>query len=333
MAQLNKEEIVELINTAWEHMDMGEYEEAEEIAKVLMENEAEAGYPIMASLLALQEQPQEAVELLKKAIEEHPKSWRLKLELGNLYGQLENAAVAMAIFDEALQMPDAEAHWIELNRGIAYMKSNMVDEAMNTLQQIEHPEAINEAFAIQLSILDMLGRHELILAMSKEELNLLQIPEDQEGADTLSNIYSKVAQAFWYEEEENTEAIRYHLRTAIELDRTNEDALWLHREMNLSYSDDAHIYEIMLDGELALSDEEEEARALPFTAVYVVVADTPEDALEMIKDYEIDAIDKSSLQIMEIESMENEEEEPLGLYFTGPLMFGENVEEEGGRDD
>ncbi|MCI4671624.1 MAG: hypothetical protein MRZ79_26015 [Bacteroidia bacterium] len=330
MAEYNEGEISQMIQAAWEHMDLGEYDEAEEIATKLLHSEEEAGYPLMAGILTLKEEPEEAVNLLKEGIDKNPNSWRLKLELGNLYGQLQNIPVAMAIFDEASQLPGAEVHWIELNRGIAYFKGGMVDDALNTLQVIDHPEAINEAFSLQLEILDILGQHQLILAMAKEELALLSAPKDPEENQTLSNIYSRVATAYWYEEEDNADAIQYHLKRAIELDRTNQQSLWLIREMDQEYSEEAHIYELIVEGRLVLLDDEEQEVVYPFHSEYVVLANSPQDALEMIKEFEIEYVDKTSLEILEATSESNDEEEPLGIYYVGDLMFvdGEEADEE-----
>ena len=329
MAQYTELEIAQMIQTAREHMDLAEYDEAESLADELLQEEAEEGFPLKAGIYALKEEPEKAIELLKEGIDKNPESWRLKLELGNLYGQLGDTSIAMTIFDEALTMPGVESHWIELNRGIAFLKANQVDEALNHLQQIDHPAAINEAFSVQLEILDMINRQDLIINMAEDEQPLLSPPESTDDMQTLANIYGRIATAFWYVQEENESSIQQYLQTAKDLDRTNDQVLWLIREMDQEYSDEAHIYEILLQGEVVVMDEEEAEHSIPFTSVYVVLEDSPEQALERIKDYEIEAIDKSSLEVIEITSETNEEEEPLGIYIVGELMFIDGEAKEG----
>lgn len=328
MEEFNEDTHLLMTQEAWAFIDLGEYDEAERIADKLLEDGAEAGYSLKATILGFKEEAEQGIELLKEGVGKFADSWRLKLALANLYGQLENTAVAMAIFDEAAQMPGAETHWIELNRGISYFKGGMIDEALNTFQLIDHPDAINDAFSVQLEILDMLSQHKLIIAMAEEELALLSDPEDSEEGKTLANIYARVASAYWYEDEDNTEAIQHHLRKAIEFDRGNEEALWLIREMKQEYSEDAHIYELLLSGVLVLLDEDDSEVAYPFVCDYVVLAESPQDALEMIKEFEIEQIDRPSLQILEVESEENEEEEPIGIYYVGELAFIGDEEEE-----
>ncbi|MEO0895811.1 MAG: hypothetical protein AAFY71_05405 [Bacteroidota bacterium] len=328
MEQYSEEEILQMADVAWEHMDLGEYDEALVIAEELVKLNQEVGYTLKASLLVLQEEPDTAVETLKEGIGKFEGAWRLHMDLANIYAQIGEANAAMEVLDEAEKIEGAQIHWININRGITLFRSGQVDDALNLLQQIEEPEAISEAFSLQLEILDTIHRHDLIVDLIEEELHLLPVPNDRHEASTLANILARAAAAYWYEDEEQEDKIQHYLRQAVEYHRGNEIAMWLDREMDGDFDENSHVYELILEGELERDTETEGEEWVTFHCHYVAAARSPEDALNLIKEYEIEQIDKNSLKILEIESNENVEEAPLGLYYIGELMLILEQEEE-----
>ena len=315
--KISLEEIEQLSDQAWILIDEGNFEEALEIGQILIDNGAENGYRISAMVKAMDENWDEAIELLKQGIEKHPEVWQLHLQLGNFYSDTGRFPEAIKAFIKAGNLPNAEKHWAEMNKGMVYYREQNFDAALNTFQKIQHPDAINQAFEIQLRILDQVNRYDLIIEMAEEELENLQTPDNQAEAILMASICIYVANAYFMEDE--TEATLHYTRQAIEFDRTNAEAPYLMREAEPVFSDDSQIYSLIVSGQL----DHEEGQTLSFTSTYAVVADSVDEALEFIRNYEIEAVNKQSLIVQEVEETDNTEDEAKGIYQVGDFHFVE----------
>ncbi|MDX2250606.1 MAG: tetratricopeptide repeat protein [Bacteroidia bacterium] len=312
------EEIEKLNDQAWELIHEEKLKEAAEIGHKLKAEGIESGYRIVATTYVMEEKFDRAIAELKDGIKRIPDSWELHLQLGNFLSDNGDFDEAIRTLDQASRLPGAEKHWINLNKAVVYTRKADFDKALNLLQKIEHAEAVNQAFELQLRILDQLGHHDLILQM-EDELEYLQTPEDEESAETLSQICTHIARAYYMEED--NDAAKHYIRQAVEYQRTNTDAAELLREINGQFSENSRIYSFVING---LLNDPESGDEIPFFTTYGVVADSEEEALELIHDYEIEAVDKNSLEISQVDSTENTEGDPKGIYLVGGFAFLED---------
>jgi tetratricopeptide (TPR) repeat protein len=316
---LTREEIAQLSNRALELIGEEAFEDARQLGQQMVQAKEEAGYRILAMIHVAQEEPAEALALIEQGVTEMPQSWQMRLLLGNLLSESGDLEQAMQAFEAAKTLPDAELHWIQINQAVVHGRRNEIDQALNLLQGIDHPEAINEAFDVQLGLLDSVGRHDLIVELAEEDLDLLQSPETEEEAATLSSILSHIAAAYWYEERDGDE-VEHYLRQAIAFDRSNPDALYLLREQDPIFSDQSQVFSLMVKGTLLDQSDSAPAQQVEFITSYEVIADTPEEALDLVRRFEVPEIDPDSLQIEAIEPRPNDEEEPKGVYQVGELL-------------
>lgn len=304
------EEIESMSNDAWEALHQDDMETAINIGESLIKENVETGFRIRAMAHASEEEWELALEVLEKGIALMPDVWQMHLQYGNLHSDMEQYDQAFAAFNAAEKCPDAEKHWLDMNRAVVYFRKQDMDRALNLLQQIEHPEALNEAFALQLDILDGLQRHDLIKELAEEELELLITPTDAESAGVMSAICTRIAQAYWFEDE-NEEVTKHYIEQALAYQRSNQEALWLRCQINPQHSENSKVYSILVN---AMILPEEGEASLPAFTTYGIVADSPDEAMEMIREFEEEWIDPKSLQAQEVEETVNDEDAPKGIY-------------------
>ncbi|MEL6132047.1 MAG: hypothetical protein AAFR59_01645 [Bacteroidota bacterium] len=320
----NTELISYLVEEGWHMLEDEAYDEAREIAEQLLSHEAEEGYALMGQVLLAEEGPAAAIAYMKEGVAAYPDSWRLLLEMGKIYAQTGETQTALLVFDEAETKEEAEKHWIDFYRALAYLNQETpdVEEALNIFQGIDHEDLIIEAFRQQMMILSAIQRHDLIMELANEDLNVLPVPQRPEEEEAFSQILTYIAQAFWFEKDDEVEAKKY-VRAALDIDRTNIEALDLLRGLNPIYSEESQFYSLLVEGEWVNPAEEEggEDEVFAFVTNYAIVADSAEEALAIAKDFEREEVQRDSLQILDVEVEPNDEEDPKGIYFVTPFVF------------
>ncbi|MDX2284038.1 MAG: hypothetical protein NW241_07735 [Bacteroidia bacterium] len=316
MTPLSPQEQEQLVATAWELIEEGELEDALDIAMQLTQHGVGEGYSIRASISEAEDNPEEALKLVQEGLSRFPQEWRLMLHQGELLGQAGEFDQALESFDRAAAQPGADQTWVVLNRASMLARMQQYDEALAALRSISDPEAITSAFAMELEILDHQEAYEEILRRAEEALDQLPDPDYEDDLEALGSIYYYVASAAW-QLDQDPDLVEDYLRNAIEFNRTNMDLPGLLREMNPQFSDQSRLYSLLVSGELEQPGEE----PIGFLTTYAVVADSPDEALEFVKAFEIEHIDRDSLQVIEYEEAENEENDPKGLYLVGELGF------------
>ena len=305
---------------AWEAVEAGDIASARNLAEQLIEQEASYGYLVMALTYGQEEEYERAIEELQRGVERFPDSWRLYMQLGNYYSDTEDYPAALQAFEEALNCSEVEAHWVQMNQAVVYIRQENIDQGLNLLQQLQHPEVLLEAFELKLSVLSSYNKAELLLELAEEELETLPVPEDEQAAAAMARICIYIAKAGWDTDAEEA-MIRHYLREAIFYDRTNEEILWLMREINPQFSDDAKVFGLLVVGTTAAEPDTGEDGA-EFNCIYSLVADTAIEGLDFIREFE-PTINPDSLQILDQEETENEEDLPKGLYMVGELLWME----------
>lgn len=316
----NSQEV--LIAQGYDFLAAEEYQDAREVGHALIRQGEEAGYRIAAQAYAGVDEWDKAIHILREGIDAMPDEWHLWLQLGNFLSDKEDFQGAMDAYEKAIACPGVQTDWIRINQAVLMFRQGEVEESLNTLQQVTDPEVLSDAFALQLNLLDQLGQHALIIELAKEELEHIPSPEDEEAASTLSRICATIATACWYEEKEQAEILHY-LRQSIVYDRSNPDAAWLFREMDPQFSDSPIYFELVVQGTLVAEEVSEELESQTFLTTYGVVADSEEEALNYIKTFEIDAIDKKSLRIVSQETEAADTEDAKGIYVVGGFGFFE----------
>ncbi|MEL6672162.1 MAG: tetratricopeptide repeat protein [Bacteroidota bacterium] len=317
---MDEQQINQLADEAWEAIQTEDWATAEAHGQSLLNLPHEYGYRILSMTALAQEDVEQAIRLTQEGIKAFPEAWQLQMQLGNIYLEGEDMKPALKAFEKALEHPAAEKGSIRINQAIAYYQAQQLDEALNALQLIEEEQYWIEALAMKLGMLEEVGRSDLVKEVGEEELESLPLPETEDQSQAMGRICLHIARACWEADEE--EATTFYLRQAIEYDRTQEQALWLWRERDPSFSDDPKAYSILMTGKMRYQEE-----TVDFMTTYGVIADSLEEAVEFIKAYEIEAIDRDSLGVLEVEEGKEEELEVKGVYMVGGFGFMDETPE------
>ena len=319
MADISPQQVETLYQEAWQALRDENVVEAMAKSDALIKLKQESGYQLKVMLLLEADRLPEALDLVQEGVEAQPDSWSLALlytDLLSLDGQGEEA---LKIIENTRELEGVESHWVDISEATVRGRMMDIDQALNLLQKIEHPDAINAAIEMQFALLDSVGRHDLIIEVAEEDLSLLEAPEDANEAAVLSRIMSQVAQAYWYEEEDE-DTVEHYLELSIAYDRSNPDALYLRRELDGLFSEQSRTFELELRG-VWEGDHEESAEEKPYQTHYQVIADSEEEALALIQSYEPKHLSGPAMKIVQSRSEPNPEEELKGVYLVSPLDF------------
>lgn len=319
-----EEQLTELAFEVEELIYNEEIDKAKEIANTLVAAGKEYGYQAMAMACWAEEDSEMAISWVEKGLAEHPNSWALPMQLGNIYSEAGKSKEAIRAYEKAGKAEGADVPLIELNKAAAFANAQDFDQALNILQNLKDTEKAIEAFSIKMTLLTELGRFELVNEIAEEELGELPLPKDENQAAIMSEICTNIAKAIWFSDE-NEEAIKHYVDQAKEYDRTNANICWLQREMDPEFSDDSVVFSLIVEGKTQKAaegihpDTKEKIQIKRFQNSYMAIADSEEEALEYIFAYEADFVEKGTLKVMDSEQMENEDDEPKGLYALGQM--------------
>ncbi len=144
-----------------------------------------------------------------------------------------------------------------------------------------------------------------------------------EGDKEISEIYSLLASAMIEISGDKNEALKYALKSA-HFNRSNKNILWLIRELKYHLSDNTQLKRIQIKGKLTYIYKSEELTDI-FKTIYTVAAETNEEALEYIKEFEREEIGQS-MEIVKVFELGPRPELPKGIYETMKLMTWFEIE-------
>ena len=147
---MTEEQAEQQMQEAFILLEEGSWERSDQIGGKLIEAGYEAGYRIRSSVQEYQENWHQAEGILRRGLDKFPDHWALYMQLGTLLAQKGEFEQAMEAYHKGLEHPEAEKHWIEMNMAVSMTQLGQVDEALNLLQQIKHPELRNAAFELSL---------------------------------------------------------------------------------------------------------------------------------------------------------------------------------------
>jgi tetratricopeptide (TPR) repeat protein len=205
---------------------------------------------------------------------------------------------------------------IHLNYAIALRRENRIDDALAHLELVIDGEAVVIAASVRAEILT--ERHQLDDAIAAARAAL----HSEADAKDLAYLHMTLADAL-LEKGARSEALA-SAWDAIALDRGNERAQWIIREIEGQRSDSAKVFHLSLRGrwERAIDDEDR-----GFYVSYSVVADDEDEAVRLASRFEPEHV-RASLTLNEAkEEKKCGETLPKGVYWAaGRAFFPEDDE-------
>ncbi len=314
-------ESVNLLEEVISLIEEGDWALAEEMSKKLQAQGSTDGWHLLSVVLAHQDREEEAFAVLDEGINRFPESWGLILEKANLMQQLERYEEADELLESVKGRFAGQDGEVEMMRARGEFLQGKVDEALNRLQTLanDSPEDQLEAISLQMEFLEAVGRTDLILELSEDFEENLPAPTNEEEFEVIADILARVANAHW-EESDDTDTARKYLRLAFHYFRNHQDSLWLWREMQPVFADAPIAFTVKMSGKFLEQEDLGDFSGKKYTTDYGVVAANMDDVMRLIHEFEIEAVDKASLKIVEVTEEDAESEEAVGIYWAGDMM-------------
>jgi tetratricopeptide (TPR) repeat protein len=303
----------QLMEEGFEALASHDTKRAMKIARELKKLRHSSNFEIMALARVADGQTEQAVQVLKEGVGTAPTVWRLWQLLGNCYSDLERFQESHASYQRALQCPGADASTLHLNRAIALEREEKHEETIQALSQVSSEELRLRRIAMTMELLNSLGRHSQARILG-EEAARIDSPEEEDRA-SLASIYAGLGRAVWAETQQGDAALGWAWK-AVALEKDEATALWLIREADHRHSTSARYMRLLVQGRWheSLTDGEEPPG---FYATYEVVADSREEAMEMIRPFEPESV-RGSLSVERCDILEKAPGEPKGVYVAAP---------------
>lgn len=308
-----------LLEEAISNLESGDLEAAKTTCHELQSAGIIDGWHLLSVIHHAADNLELAVQTLEEGITKFPEDWGLLAEKGHLLANLGQQDEAVAAFEQALPLAGDRQHEVHMLWAQAEFQNSQIDEALNRLQQIKTADNHLEVLVMQLEILDEVGRQDLIIEMLDEELEAVPAPTDEGSFIAMSTVLTRMANAFWEEQDDESQA-RQMLRMAFHYFRNNEEALWLWREMDPEFSDQPQAYTLEIEGQFLDREDLGEVAGRKYHTSYGVVANDLNDAIAFVQTFEIDAVDKESMQVLEAETEGADTEDALGVYWAGDMV-------------
>lgn len=308
------------MNAAFDLLNQGDAEGALALGRELEGLRHSSGFEIQALAHANLGNVAYAIEVLQRGVEKAPAVWLLWQLLGNNYSNEERYDEAVQAYERALDCPHVDTLSVHYNVATVLSRQDRPVEALSHLE-LAHVGAADQKLVLlvasqRIALLAQIGRHEEAL---REGRRLITKGRVEGTLDELTApVLGEYASALWTGPRDREGALEAAWE-AIQLDKNDRAAMWVLRELNTQASSEGCFYRLLLVGQWHESlDEDDEPPG--FFTTYEVVADSPDEALEVARLFEPDAV-RDTLKIEESEAVEARPGEPKGVYSASGYSF------------
>ena len=316
----------QLTEDAYTALENGEGARVAEICAELRVMHYSSCFEIEALLALDQNQPARALEVLDEGLEAVPDLWSLWQLKGNILSDGGQFEAALEAYERAGEIEDADQGALCLNRATAMWREGRAKAALReieahafdgaSLDLVWRKDALQLNLWAELKRCDEVQHRAAQLFAQQEDLEL----EPDEAAQ-ISVAFSQIGWAL--KSCEQLESARSWAQAALEIDRTNGQALLLRREATpgLPFAD--KMFRVMLTGEI---EDEGEIKGF-YTPLCTVAADA-DGAQKLALEFE-SAYHETPVTVEEIERIGVCDNQPICVYqvdayFLFPLDENEN---------
>jgi len=308
-------DVQELIEEGSDALAEEDFERAEAIAHRIIEARHSYGFELLARVYRDQDNLPRAIEVLQDAVSQAPRAWPLWMLLGEYRSDYGEYDLALLAYDTALGIDGVDADEVHLNASIVHDRAGRPEDALMRLHEIRgsNTETVLYAARVRAEILLETERPEAAAAAAQAGLARV---DDDTASDAIAPLHAAMAKAAWMKGDRDA-ALR-HAWEAIE-HQADETALWLIREIEAQYSNDAKFYRVSVEGRVPAGSFEDDA-ARGFFRKYEVVADDEQEAMRFVARVEQE-IFRDGLRATEIEMLDDASDQPKGVYWVSAHLF------------
>lgn len=313
----------ELMQQGYDHLNQGESEQAKKIGKDLLKMKYSGGYELLARAYELEDLPEEAIAVLEEGTRAVPQIWLLWQQLGNLQSDKGDFQAANESYLKALDCPGVDSSQINFNRAIALHRSNMPQEAMVALDDVESDDLHWPALALRVALLNGLEQHHKAADLAKHLAERLLGSEELFTQYTieLAGIITELGIAVG-KGNNDIDGARHCFIQALRYVKNFSYALAMLRQVYHMESETAQHFRLLVRGTWFESIEQYGETHPGFYSTFDIVADSAEEAMAFAAELEPDEV-RESLVAEEISVLGPCPNDLKGVYNrTGYAFFG-----------
>ncbi len=307
----------DLIEEAFDCIDVGDFEAALKLGRRLRRESPPWGFEILALAYAGLGDRARAIEALRQGVAETPNAWRLWQLLGNYQSDEGRFDECHEAYRRALACADVDASSVHLNYAIALLRQAQHTEALRHLNRVTDPEMRLQAIDMRLELFNRLEWYTQAIELGRNAVDTYPayevIETDAEALQSLAKVHAELGLALWLGRQDREGALAQAWE-AIALDKGQHTGMWIVRELTGEVSPRGKYYQVTIRGTWHEPMEHDGEWSMPdFKGTYEVVADAPEEAIEFIRPFEPEGM-RDSLQIDECTELEPCTDQPKGVY-------------------
>jgi len=300
-----------LMDEGFDLLEQGQLEEALALGERLERLAWTGGFELQALALNRLDRRDEAIDVLQRGVDEAGGPWLLWQLLGNYLSDETRYDEAHRAYDEALKLDVVDEISIAINRSVLFQRQERYDDALGVLDRVdmEDPDLTpdsSEYWKLKDCRWSVFNDQDRFAEVTKEfETEREQFEKFDEDAEIISWVAYHVGFAF-YRLGNIASATRWNAY-ALAWNKYHEYNAWLLRELRGERGTEAtNYYEILIEGMWAETER-------GFIVNYGVAADSPEKALDFVKEFEPENV-HDTLKIDEMDVIEAGFLEPKGVY-------------------
>jgi Flp pilus assembly protein TadD len=277
LAAMDQKAVLEKMQEAEAALDRDDTDAALALGRTLVEARFSGGFEIVARAHLQAGRGDAAIQALQEGTRVAPAAWPLWGFLGSLLGQAKRYDEAIAAFVRAAECPGARRRVLAFDHAVALASAGRLADAFSVAESAVGADGNPEAPGLLLEILQSLGRNDE--AVSRGRAFLTSVGDDDPGR---AKLLSTLARAEL--ETGDRTAATAHVAEAIRLDRRDPGAAWVVRALRAQKSPTACRIRLTVAG--AWPEPSPQGEPLGFLSLIHVIADSPEHALELAREFE-----------------------------------------------
>lgn len=299
-----------------DHLRRHEWAEAAAIGRSLVEQGDPRGHELLAGALQGSGDPEAAAAESESAVQAFPESRRLWVMAGNFRSDRGDYTASHEAFETALRCPEEglDDGFIWLNMAVLLHREHRFVEAHQTLDRIDDTDDEQtrlRVHEVRFRIWNAEGRYDEVLSVGEA---LMETVDGESDHETVSWILLHIAEAL-IAGLGDADTARHTAIAGLQWSGGAQPGLLeIVRRIDDRRNETAKLFRITVEGEL--SEPDEHGEELGYFAVYQVAAESPAQALEMIRALEHESL-RESLRISEAETLDEHWVGLLGVYSVG----------------
>ena len=316
--ELSRKRIAKLTDKAIAHLGEQNYQAALEVSDELAREKGPLAFYFAGQAYAGMKNFRAAVASMKTGVLRRPEFWCNWFLLGVYLSNLDKNEKALAAYRQALLCPQVDADLVSLNIAILSLKCREYETALTVLAGIENDSMRWGVESTRVLAVEGTGRFAEAAGLAESFLE--ERPEgDEEYGKTVGRVAAALARIRLRQGKSREEVRGFLLQCLADYGCSSEVLREITALDPLRYSKEAKYFRLVV--EIGLPPSHPWYRQAPVHfVIYDVISDTEDEALELIRGFEIPT-GYESLKVIECKIQEERPEDPMGVYWITERFF------------